>query len=135
MEPWEAAYVAGIIDGEGSITLTRMHVKAYRRPCITVASTDLELLIYIKELTGGSINNKKNYNPEKHKRSYTLNIKKKFEVLNTLQMITSYLRVNKKRNRANWILENYDAVTNRNGKYTEIQKQDKINFEEAFFKI
>lgn len=25
MEDWETAYIAGIIDGEGSITLTRMH--------------------------------------------------------------------------------------------------------------
>jgi hypothetical protein len=27
LEIWEAAYTAGIIDGEGSITLTRMHEK------------------------------------------------------------------------------------------------------------
>jgi hypothetical protein len=41
---WEVAYLAGMIDGEGSITLTRMHDKEHRRPCITVASTDYELL-------------------------------------------------------------------------------------------
>ncbi|MFJ7728371.1 hypothetical protein ACIQXV_19755 [Neobacillus sp. NPDC097160] len=45
MESWEAAYVAGIIDGEGSITLTRMHENEHRRPCITIASTDKELLV------------------------------------------------------------------------------------------
>ncbi|OOP66933.1 hypothetical protein BWZ43_18410 [Heyndrickxia oleronia] len=60
MEKWEAAYVAGIIDGEGSITLTRMHEKEHRRPCITIASTDKELLIYIQSLTRGIIINKKN---------------------------------------------------------------------------
>ena len=27
MDKWEAAYIAGIIDGEGSIILTRMHDK------------------------------------------------------------------------------------------------------------
>ncbi|MDQ1144432.1 hypothetical protein QE429_001259 [Bacillus sp. SORGH_AS 510] len=47
MENWEAAYIAGIIDGEGSITLTRMHKKEHRRPCITIASTDKELLSYV----------------------------------------------------------------------------------------
>jgi hypothetical protein len=31
MENVEAAYLAGIIDGEGSITLTRMHSKEFRR--------------------------------------------------------------------------------------------------------
>jgi hypothetical protein len=58
MESWEAAYIAGIIDGEGTITLTRMHEKEHRRPCITIASTDKELLIYLQTLTVGTINNK-----------------------------------------------------------------------------
>ncbi|MGJ7920192.1 LAGLIDADG family homing endonuclease [Neobacillus sp. LXY-4] len=96
MEKWEAAYVAGIIDGEGSITLTRMHGQEFRRPCISIASTDLELLLYIQSLTGGVINNKKNYNPEKHKNSFTLYIKKKKDVIDTLQHISPFLRVNKK---------------------------------------
>lgn len=30
MVGWEAAYVAGIIDGEGSISLTRMHENEHR---------------------------------------------------------------------------------------------------------
>ena len=45
MLKWEASYIAGIIDGEGSITLTRMHNNEHRRPCITIASTDKELLL------------------------------------------------------------------------------------------
>ncbi|MGG1676399.1 hypothetical protein ACIFOT_11705 [Neobacillus sp. NRS-1170] len=32
MECWEAAYIAGIIDGEGSISLTKMHENEHRRP-------------------------------------------------------------------------------------------------------
>lgn len=31
MKDWEAAYIAGIIDGEGTITLTRMHRNEHRR--------------------------------------------------------------------------------------------------------
>ncbi|MEH7237194.1 LAGLIDADG family homing endonuclease [Bacillus sp. JJ1562] len=63
MEKWEASYIAGIIDGEGSISLTRMHEKEHRRPCISIASTDMELLIYIQKLTGGVITSKRNYKP------------------------------------------------------------------------
>jgi hypothetical protein len=59
VEKWEASYIAGIIDGEGSITLTRMHQNEFRRPCVTIASTDRELLVYIQSLTGGTIINKK----------------------------------------------------------------------------
>lgn len=135
MEIWEASYIAGIVDGEGSISLTRMHDNEYRRPCISIASTDKELLLYIKELTGGIINNKKNYKPSKHQDSFTLSIKKKDEVFYTLQSIIPFLRVNKKRNRAAWILENYNTVTARNGKYSPELLKRKMEFEESFFKI
>ncbi|MGX6445347.1 LAGLIDADG family homing endonuclease [Neobacillus sp. K501] len=110
MEIWEASYIAGIIDGEGSIPLTRMHENEYRRPCVTIASTDRELLVYIQSLTGGTIINKKNYMPERHKYSFTLNIKKKDRVLSILKQTYPYLRFDKKRNRALWILNNYENV-------------------------
>ncbi|MEY2192917.1 LAGLIDADG family homing endonuclease [Neobacillus sp. BF23-41] len=135
MESWEAAYIAGIIDGEGSITLTRMHENENRRPCITVASTDKELLVYIRSLTDGTINSKKNYNPERHKDSYTLTIKKKDSVVTLLKKISPYLRVDKKRKRALWILENYEKVTPRNGKYNSLLLTKKIAFEDNFFRI
>jgi hypothetical protein len=82
---WEAAYLAGIIDGEGSITLTRMHENEHRRPCISVASTDRELLEYLKDLTNGHISKKKNYNPSRHLNSYSFTIKNKTDVLNILK--------------------------------------------------
>lgn len=81
MEDWEAAYLAGIIDGEGSITLTRMHDIEHRRPCITVAFTDYELLEYLQILTNGQITKKKNYHPDRHLNSFTLSIKAKNQVL------------------------------------------------------
>lgn len=135
MEKWEASYIAGIIDGEGSISLTRMHEKEYRRPCISIASTDIELLIYIQKLTGGVINNKKNYKPDRHKDSFTLTIKKKEDVFYSLENITPFLRVDRKRNRSIWILENYNNVTPRNGKYSPELLQKKIMFEEYFFEM
>jgi hypothetical protein len=135
MQSWEAAYIAGIIDGEGTITLSRIHEKEHRRPCITIASTDKELLSYVHTLTGGTINNKKNYNPDRHKDSYTLSIKKKELVLSTLKQTLPYLRVDKKRNRALWILDNYEKVTPRNGKYSSLLLKKKLAFEETFFQI
>ncbi|MBP2240338.1 hypothetical protein J2Z40_000893 [Cytobacillus eiseniae] len=135
MKDWEAAYIAGIIDGEGSITLSRMHKSEHRRPCVTISSTDLELLNYIQTLTGGTIINKKNYKPEKHKNSYTLNIKTKGSVMALLAHITPYLRISNKRERALWILENYDKVTPRNGKYSSEMLKKKLQFEDFFFKL
>ncbi|WP_423799554.1 LAGLIDADG family homing endonuclease [Neobacillus sp. SAB-20_R2A] len=135
MEIWEASYVAGVIDGEGSIVLTRIHENEFRRPCITIASTDMELLIYIQSIVGGDICSKKNYKPTHHKDSYTLNIKKKKAILKILKDIAPYLRVNKKRKRALWILENYEKVTPRNGKYNSKMLEKKKAFEEFFFQI
>ncbi|WBL14411.1 LAGLIDADG family homing endonuclease [Sutcliffiella sp. NC1] len=135
MKEWEAAYIAGIIDGEGSITLTRIHRNEYRRPCISISSTDKELLSYIQSITGGNIVNKKNYSPEKHKDSFVLTIKKKKDVFNTLEHIVHFLRVPQKRKRAAWILNKYDSVTPRNGKYNETSIRRKIEFEDYFFSI
>lgn len=135
MKDWEAAYIAGIIDGEGSISLTRMHTNEHRRPCITIASTDKELLIYLQTLTGGIISTKKNYKPDKHKDSFTLSIKRKQDVFIVLERVTPFLRVTKKRMRANWILEHYNLVTPRNGKYNTKLLKKKIDFEEYFFNI
>ncbi|WP_406686280.1 LAGLIDADG family homing endonuclease [Rossellomorea vietnamensis] len=135
MEDWEAAYLAGIIDGEGSITLTRMHDKEHRRPCITVASTDYELLEYLQILTNGQITKKKNYHPDRHLNSYTLSIKAKNQVLYILKLVFPFLRVLKKKKRASWILDHYDRVTVRNGKYSTDKLKQKVTFEEEFFKL
>ncbi|MCA1055417.1 LAGLIDADG family homing endonuclease [Rossellomorea aquimaris] len=135
MKEWEAAYLAGIVDGEGSITLTRMHENEHRRPCISVASTDRELLEYLQDLTNGHISKKKNYNPTRHLNSYSFTIKNKTDVLSILKEITPYLRVEKKKKRATWILKYYDKVTKRNGKYSAECLKRKLEFEEDFFSL
>ncbi|WP_245805876.1 hypothetical protein [Bacillus alkalicellulosilyticus] len=53
MEETDYAYLAGIIDVEGTITLTRQHSNEHRRPVITIASTDYEILLFIQNSIGG----------------------------------------------------------------------------------
>src|SRR5690625_5089728 len=113
MKIHEAAYLAGIIDGEGSITLTRLHKNENRRPCISISSCDMELLVYVQTIASGNIYKKKNYNPEKHKDSYMLNIKRKKDVFKVLEAIQGFLRIDIKKKRAQWILKKYDSVTPR----------------------
>ena len=52
MTETEKAYIAGIIDGEGSIMLQKIHSNEHPSPCISIASTTLELLKWIKETIG-----------------------------------------------------------------------------------
>ena len=48
----EAAYIAGIIDGEGTVTLTRTHRGENRRPIVSIRSTELPLLQYVRDVIG-----------------------------------------------------------------------------------
>lgn len=131
----EKAYIAGIIDGEGSIMLTRFHKNEYHSPCVSIASTDLELLEWIKYTIGsGNITPKKNYNEERHKNSFTYTIIYD-DAIKLLQEIETYLVIHKKRARAQHIIFNYKKVTLRNGKYSEIQKIAKEQFYHDFMAL
>ncbi|ARK32008.1 LAGLIDADG family homing endonuclease [Halalkalibacter krulwichiae] len=131
----EAAYLAGIIDGEGTITLTKMNKTGNRRPIISIASTDKELLDYIQNLIGGYITTKKNYKPGTHKDSYVLTIKKKQAVFFLLEATLPFLRITPKKERAELILQFYDKITPRNGKYSSFAYERKKKFEENFLSI
>jgi hypothetical protein len=52
MQDSDKSYIAGIIDGEGSIMLTRFHNNQHPSPCISIASTSLDLLNCIKDKNG-----------------------------------------------------------------------------------
>jgi hypothetical protein len=43
--------------------------------------------------------------------------------------------VEQKKKRAQWIINNYDQVTSRNGKYAPELLKEKLLFEEVFFKL
>jgi hypothetical protein len=45
--PTHAAYIAGLIDGEGTITLTRKHQNENRQLAITISNTDRALLDFV----------------------------------------------------------------------------------------
>jgi len=40
----DAAYIAGLIDGEGTVTLTRKHKNENRQLCISISNTEKNLL-------------------------------------------------------------------------------------------
>ncbi len=128
----EKAYIAGIIDGEGSIMLQRFHTNQYPAPCVSIASTTIELLTWLKDTIGyGVIIKKKNYNPEKHKLSYSFVIKQN-NAIKLLEDIYPYLIIESKRKRAEMIITQYKSLTPRNGRYTEEQLQKKERFYEEF---
>src|SRR5690625_2439338 len=98
-------YIKESKNGEGSIMLTRMHKGENRRPSITICSSDMELLIYVQKIAGGRIYSKKNYQPNIHKDSYTLVIKKRMMFFVVSKKTYPFLRITQKSKRAKWILD------------------------------
>lgn len=132
MTPEQKAYLAGIIDGEGSISLVKLNRNKNHSPMISIASADKELLEWVQQITGcGRIIAKKNYRPGVHKNTFAINITY-YDALRVLQDIEPYLVIERKRKRAKHILENYLSVTPRNGKYSSEMLQRKKEFYREF---
>ena len=135
MTETEKAYIAGIIDGEGSIMLQKFHSNEFPAPCVSIASTSLELLEWIKKtVKKGVIISKKNYNPKIHKDCYSYVLRRN-DAIYLIKEIYPYLIIETKRKRAELILKNYKALTPRNGRYSHYMLQAKENFYNEFISI
>ena len=129
----EAAYIAGLIDGEGSIGLLRKHRGENRQLVVSISNNDFALLRYVLDVTGvGKITSKK---PAKIKhtpsKTYTVTNRQALELL---RQITPMLRTYK-RARAELILEKYLTLTPRNGKYSAELLAARNNFVEECMSI
>ncbi len=129
----DAAYVAGIIDGEGTITLTRTHRGENRRPVVSISSTELELLTYVRSVIGAGRVTTKVCAQSHHSPSFTYCITSR-QALTLLAQVSPYLRTYKFK-RARLLLEEYQRVTPRNGRYTTEQRAARAHMEERFFAI
>lgn len=125
------AYAAGVIDGEGTITLSRLPNREFRYPCVSVSSTTREILEFLKKEYGGNISHHKTYQ-EHHKQSWSWKILNR-SAIDMLTDIQDLLLDPVKSYRAKLIIQNYVALTPRNGRYTPEQYAKKIAFEQEFF--
>jgi len=131
LSPCEAAYVAGIIDGEGTITLTRTHRGENRRPVISISSTERPLLSYVRQVVdAGRITNKMRTR-EHHSPSYAFTLSSR-KALALFSQVSPFLQTYKA-GRARLLLEEYLQVTPRNGRYTATQRDRRAAFEIRFF--
>lgn len=129
----DAAYIAGIVDGEGTISLLRHHAGEFRRPVVSVANTDYALLQYLLDTIGaGRITNKRTAKRH-HTPSFTFVVYSR-QALALLEQITPFLRTYK-RARAELLLQSYLALTPRNGKYTLSMLAAREAFEVRFFEV
>ena len=131
LSEFDKGYIAGIIDGQGSICLIQHHKNEFRSPEIQVSSTTYEILTYLKEKIGGNISVKTKNHP-KYKDAWLWKIRTNL-ALQLLDQIQDYLLVPEKKYRANLLTSTYKQVTPRNGRYSEEKLKQKLAFEEQFF--
>ena len=129
----EAAYIAGIVDGEGTVTLSRQHRNEQRRLVVSISNNDRPLLEYLQSCIGaGRITRKRTY-AAGHAPSFTCYLTSR-QALDLLQQIVPYLRTYKL-HRARLALARYLALTPRNGKYDAPLLLERARFEHAFLAL
>jgi hypothetical protein len=122
-----AAYLAGLIDGEGTITLTRVHRYENRRLIVSISNNDVSLLKLVKQIVGaGKITTKKTYS-ERHARSFAYQISSR-QALDLLGQVAPYLQTYKAE-RARLALNDYLRLTPRNGRYRPAVAASRREFE------
>ena len=130
LDPCDAAYIAGLIDGEGTITLSREHRNENRRLVVSIASTQRCLLEFVADRTGcGKITNKRTTS-EPHTLSFAFRVTNR-QALELLRQVRPYLR-SYKAARAALALKHYLVLTPRNGQYTTGQTRARQEFETFF---
>lgn len=129
----QAAYLAGLVDGEGTVTLSRRHKSENRQLVVSISNTELPLLQYVLEVVGvGKITSKKTYRSH-HAPSYTYSISNR-QGLSLLKQIHPYLRTYKAKRTA-LIIRDYIRLTPRNGRYTPEISQARKVFEREVMSI
>jgi len=122
-----AAYIAGLVDGEGTLTLTRLHAHENRRLVVSIANTEYQLLRFVIEHVGAGKITRKKTTSDRHTPSFCYAITSR-QALALLHQITPFLR-SYKRQRAELALQRYEQLTPRNGKYTLKQLANRQEFE------
>jgi hypothetical protein len=129
----DAAYIAGLIDGEGTITLTRIHSNENRRLVVSIANTERQLLDFVLDRTGAGKITRKRTTSERHTPSFCYYLTSR-QALSLLEQVGPFLR-SYKLNRARLALDLYLTVTPRNGKYSAECLATRRKFEIEFLSL
>ena len=126
----DAAYLAGLIDGEGTISLTRLHRGQNRQLVVSVSSTERTLLEWVLHSTRvGKITSKRT-SAAHHAPGLTYSGANR-QALALLMQVSPHLK-SCKADRARLVLDHYIRLTPRNGKYDNALRAERSHFEHQF---
>lgn len=129
----DASYIAGLIDGEGTISLSRKHAGENRQLVISISNTERCLLDYVLRAVGAGKITGKRVSQAHHAPGLTFSISNR-QALALLSQIQPYLRSHK-HERGALVLKHYLSLTPRNGKYNPELLAARRTFEEQFLKV
>jgi hypothetical protein len=129
----DAAYIAGLIDGEGTVTLSRRHATDRRQLVVSIANTEIQLLEFVLERVGAGKITRKKVVADHHTPSATYSIANR-QALDLLGQTHPFMR-SYKRDRTALVLDLYQRAVPRNGKYTHDMDLFRSEFEHRFFSI
>lgn len=137
LSPLDAAYLAGLVDGEGTIALSgpRHRQRNTRHPVISIANTDYNLVQWPLKITGAGFISKKGKKKLSHHLDSYIYAAHSNQALSIIAQIYPYLKNKSKRARAKLLLEEYKEVTPRNGKYSPDLLIKRQRFEEVLFSL
>ena len=130
----EYSYLAGLVDGDGSILFIKKKKKdVFRRPMLSVSNTDINILKSLKEKFGGVICISKPSNIKyKDKGEWRVEYNSAFSIM---EKIRPYMNHVNKCKRIDLLLKKYKQLTPRNGYYTEEMSKARRKLESEFLKI
>ena len=129
LKPDTAAYIAGLIDGEGTVTLSRLHSNESRRLVVSIANTEIQLLKFVIEQVGAGKITRKRSRCVRHTPSFCYSISSQ-QALELLEQVSPWM-LSYKRRRADLAIKHYTSLTPRNGKYTDELLTQRYEFEQA----
>ena len=129
----DAAYLAGLIDGEGTISLSRRHANERRQLVVSISSTEPDLVDWPVKATGVGKVTRKRTSSDNHAPGLTYSVSNR-QALAVLEQVEPYLRSYKKA-RARLALDHYVALTPRNGKYTPQLSRQREAFKKTFLSM
>ena len=133
LSPEDAAYLGGLIDGEGTISLTRRHAGERRQLVVSISSTESCILDWVLATVATGKITRKRVVSSRHAPGLTYSISNR-QALSVLTQVSPYLRSYKRR-RAQLVLERYLILTPRNGKYSDATSRARDEFERDFLQI
>jgi hypothetical protein len=128
-----AAYIAGLVDADGTITVTRKHINENRHPALTISNTDRYLLKFVLETVGAGKITAKRTTADNHTPSFAFAIYNR-QALELIRQLRPFLRTYKAK-RSDLILNDYLKLTPRNGKYSKEALRARKCFEERVLAI